>query len=301
MQFANSGESILLIGESGTGKEMFAQSIQNYSRPNGPFIVVNCAAVPRSLIESELFGYEAGTFTGGDSHGRHGKIELAHKGTLFLDEIGDMPFEVQSVLLRVLQDKTVTRIGGHNPRRVDFRVIAATNKDIFKLVRENLFREDLLFRLSVLCIQLPPLRDRGDDVLVFADYFIQSYCTKQGLAVPPVSADVLKILKQYSWPGNVRQLENVLIYAINACGGGPLEANHLPTSIMFGENQQSMQHALVPPPFEEPVSLRDAELAAMKSALRKTNLHVPKAAQLLGVSKSTLYRKMREYGLEVPQ
>ncbi|NLP43924.1 MAG: sigma 54-interacting transcriptional regulator, partial [Peptococcaceae bacterium] len=179
-RFAATEENILLLGESGTGKEVFVQAIHNYSRPNSPFIALNCAAMPRNLIESELFGYESGTFTGADKSGRPGKIELANGGTLFLDEIGDMPYELQSVILRVLQDKQVLRLGGRRYKKVDFRLIAATNQDLRKLIAEKLFREDLYFRLSVLSIEIPPLRERRSDIMHLANYFLESYAERMG-------------------------------------------------------------------------------------------------------------------------
>ncbi len=177
-RLANSPDNILITGQSGTGKELFAQAIHNQYRPLGPFMAINCAALPRNLIESELFGYEGGSFTGAERNGRPGKIELAHGGTLFLDEIGEMPIELQSVLLRVLENKQIMRIGARRYKSVDFRIISATNKDIYQLVKQNLFREDLFFRLSVLTIKLPPLSQRENDVEILSQYFINNYCTK---------------------------------------------------------------------------------------------------------------------------
>jgi Transcriptional regulator containing PAS, AAA-type ATPase, and DNA-binding domains len=290
--FAASPENILLTGESGTGKEMFAQSIHNISSPRGPFIVVNCAAMPRSLIESELFGYEGGSFTGADRSGRPGKIELANGGTLFLDEIGDMPFEVQAILLRVLQDKQVMRIGGNRYKKVDFRVIAATNKNLYKMVKENLFREDLFFRLSVLCIKLPALRHRDQDALLFSHYFIENYCRKLGWQVPALSSQALGRINEYSWPGNVRELENALIYAVNACQGKYIELDHLPNTVLIDENIQNGKAD------QDAMSFKEYEINAIKSALIRSGNNVPRAAKLLKVSKSTLYRKMREYNME---
>jgi transcriptional regulator with PAS, ATPase and Fis domain len=178
-RFAASRENVFLRGESGTGKELFAQAIHNQYRPRGPFIAVNCAAMPRNLIESELFGYESGAFTGAEKNGRPGKIELANGGTLFFDEIGDMPYELQAVLLRVLQDKIVTRLGSKHYRQVDFRLITATNQNLQKKIQEKKFREDLYFRLSVLNIEIPPLRERGYDIYLLAEYFIKQ-CSAYG-------------------------------------------------------------------------------------------------------------------------
>lgn len=214
-RFAESRENILLLGESGTGKELFAQAIHNQYRASGPFIAVNCAAMPRNLIESELFGYESGSFTGAEKNGRPGKIELANGGTLFLDEIGDMPYELQAVLLRVLQDKMVMRIGGRHYRQVQFRLITATNRNLYQMVQERKFREDLYFRLSVLNIEIPPLRERGFDIAILADYFSKNYAQRMGWAIPQISSNAIQKILEFSWPGNVRQLENAIIYAVN--------------------------------------------------------------------------------------
>ncbi len=211
-RFAKSPENILLIGESGTGKELFAQAIHNVYCPQGPFMAVNCAAMPRELIESELFGYEGGSFTGAERAGRPGKIELAHGGTLFLDEIGDMPLELQAVLLRTLEDKQVMRVGGSRYKKVDFRLIAATNKSLLTMVRENQFREDLYFRISVLAIDIPPLRERNDDISLLSNFFVENYCRKMGWNIPEITPLAQSRINSYGWPGNVRQLQNAMIY-----------------------------------------------------------------------------------------
>lgn len=304
-RFANSQESILLIGESGTGKELFAQAIHNHYCPNGPFVAVNCAALPRELVESELFGYEGGSFTGADRHGRPGKIELAEGGTLFLDEIGDMPIELQAVLLRVLEDKKVMRIGGRRYKRVDFRVIAATNKNLHKLVREKIFREDLYYRLSVLSITIPPLRERGRDAEILAQYFIERYCKKVGRKVPQVSPAVLKIINEYDWPGNVRQLENAVIYAINTTRSEVIEPRDLPGEIyeacLYKYNSDSLiknRKRNENENLDAFLSLNELEKNAIIKALTKTGGNVPQAADLLGISKSTIYRKLKEYNIK---
>jgi transcriptional regulator with PAS, ATPase and Fis domain len=291
-RFARSSENILLVGESGTGKEIFAQAIHNSYCPDGPFIPINCAAMPRNLIESELFGYEAGSFTGADRSGKPGKIELANGGTLFLDEIGDMPYELQAVLLRVLQDKQVMRVGGQRYKKVDFRIIAATNKPLYKMVKENLFREDLYFRLSVLTIMLPPLRDREGDKDLFADYFVHSYCKKMHWNPPQISDSARKMINKYRWPGNVRQLENAIIYAINTTQTDLIDVDDLPVSVCFDDVGFAAEE------FGEANSLKSAEIKAIKAALNNTNDNVPAAAKLLNISKSTLYRKMREYNID---
>lgn len=293
-RFADSPENVLLIGESGTGKELFAQSIHNQYRPYGPFIAINCAAMPRELIESELFGYEGGSFTGADRTGRPGKIELANQGTLFLDEIGDMPFELQSVLLRVLEDKQVMRVGGRRYKNVDFRLIAATNKDLWNMVEEGLFREDLFYRLSVLSIPIPPLRDRKGDVELLAETFIQRYCLKLGLKLSILDSDAKEIILRYTWPGNVRQLQNAMIYAVNNAPDDLIQAKDLPNMVnnLITVSRKASNADKVFP-------LQDTERNLIESALKQTKNNVYEAAILLNISKSTLYRKVKKYHFDV--
>ncbi len=298
-RFANSLENILLYGESGTGKELFAHSIHNNHRPSGPFIAVNCAAVPRNLIESELFGYEGGSFTGAERNGRPGKIELANGGTLFLDEIGDMPLEVQAVLLRVLEDKQVMRIGGQRYNKVDFRLVAATNKNLHKLVEENLFREDLYYRLSVLSIDIPPLRKRGNDTEILSKYLVKNYCTKLGREVMQISPAALRKINEFEWPGNVRQLENAIIYAVNIAAGGVIELTDLPDYILLDSSAVQFDAAAsldikgkILPPFKE------TEKRLIETAILNAKYDVAVASRMLNVSKSSVYRKIKEYNIE---
>ena len=302
-RFANSPENILLTGESGTGKELFAQSIHNKSRPNGPFIAINCAAMPRNLIESELFGYEPGAFTGASKNGSPGKIELANGGTLFLDEIGDMPIELQAVLLRVLEDKQVTRIGGKYARSVDFRLIAATNKKLLDLVEQKKFREDLYFRLSVIKIEIPPLRQRSGDALLLAEHFVQSYARKMNLPVPKISNAVRQKIQDYHWPGNVRQLENVMIYAVNMAQEGIIQLECLPSEI-FKNNEEKADlnqpdsSTKNTPHLKDLLSFKDAEAVVIRNALAQTSGNITAASKLLKISKTTMYKKMKEYGIK---
>ncbi len=298
-RFANTPENILLIGESGTGKELFAQAIHNQHRPNGPFMAVNCAAMPRNLIESELFGYEGGSFTGAERSGRPGKIELAHGGTLFLDEIGDMPVELQAVLLRVLEDKQVTRIGSRRSKKVDFRVVAATNKDLYQMVKEKLFREDLYFRLSVLPITLPPLRTRGNDTEILCKYFIDNYCHKLGWKVPRLSPEALKLITEYNWPGNVRQLQNAINYALNTTQSEVIGTNNLPSYIILDSSPVNLGGiSNEGGKMEDMLSIKKLEKAAIDLALLQSQNSIPRAAGLLGMSKATLYRKLKEFSNE---
>lgn len=294
---APTGENILLTGESGTGKELFAQAIHESSNPSGPFIALNCAALPQNLIESELFGYEAGAFTGATKSGRPGKIELANNGTLFLDEIGDMPIELQTVLLRVLQDKQVARIGGANYKSINFRIIAATNQDLNKLIEEKKFRIDLYFRLSVLSLHIPPLRERKGDVELLTRYFIERYCREKKLPIPDISDEVFDLLKRNPWPGNVRELEGAIKYSIYMAQGNRIEAKHLNKDILHGVLPQKSNRAAPPlnPESDDEtlLPLTDLEALYVKKALKATNNNATRAAALLGISKTTLYRKMK--------
>ncbi|HWP98750.1 MAG TPA: sigma 54-interacting transcriptional regulator [Syntrophomonadaceae bacterium] len=299
--YSRAAENILLIGESGTGKELFAQAIHNRYCSSGPFIAVNCAALPRELIESELFGYEGGSFTGADRSGRPGKIELAEGGTIFLDEIGDMPFELQAVLLRVLEDKQVMRIGGRRYKKVDFRVVAATNQNLNSMVKERLFREDLYYRLSVLTIAIPPLRDRNRDPELLANYFVKKYCKKMGRKVPQFSTGVLEIINGYNWPGNVRELENAMIYSVINADGEMINVLDMPEDIVskgnFKPSLETITHNFEEEKTGDFPSLTDIEKRAITKALTKTEGNVILAACLLGISKSTIYRKLKEYDI----
>jgi transcriptional regulator with PAS, ATPase and Fis domain len=215
---SNSFSNVLIQGESGTGKELIAQAIHKCSfRSTGPFVAINCGALPRNLVESELFGYEEGAFTGAKHGGRPGKFELAHGGTIFLDEIGDMPLDIQVRLLRVLQEKKIIRVGGQQYIDIDVRVIAATNKDLSQEVRDGNFRLDLYYRLNVLPILVPSLRERKKDILLLAEFFLKKFCRQSGMNMKKFSSAVSKAFMDYEWPGNVRELENVVERAVNLC------------------------------------------------------------------------------------
>lgn len=293
-RFANLSDNILLIGESGTGKELFAQAIHNAYRLQGPFIAVNCAAMPRELIESELFGYEGGSFTGAERSGRPGKIELANGGTLFLDEIGDMPLEIQAVLLRTLEDKQVMRVGGRRYKKVDFRLISATNKDLYSMVKEKQYREDLYFRLSVLTINIPPLRNRGNDIEILSKHFIEKYCVKQGWKIPKLTPETQKIINEYKWPGNVRQLQNAMTYAVNTAQKGQINPDNLPNYIITDTtpicNEQTVN--------DEMLRLDNLEKIAIETALLRSDNNMDRAVEILGISRSTLYRKLKDYQIQ---
>jgi len=293
-RFASLPENILMIGESGTGKELFAQAIHNTYRPKGTFMAVNCAAMPRELIESELFGYEGGSFTGAERNGRPGKIELANGGTLFLDEIGDMPLEIQAVLLRTLEDKQVMRIGGRRYKKVDFRLVAATNKDLYRMVKENQYREDLYFRLSVLTINIPPLRKRGNDIEILSKLFIDNYCNKQGRKIQQISPAAQTKINEYEWPGNVRQLQNAMIYAVNTAQDNIIKPENLPNYILLDSCPIKVDEITD----TKMLRLENLEKVAIEKALLLANNYLPAAAEILGISRSTLYRKLKDYNID---
>jgi transcriptional regulator with PAS, ATPase and Fis domain len=221
---------------------------------------------------------------------------MANNGTLFLDEIGDMPLELQAVLLRVLEDKYVVRIGGSEMRPVDFRLVAATNQNLEKLVDEHLFRADLFFRLSTLKIDIPPLRERGNDILLFATHFLTEYCIKMGWSRPKISEAAAHALTRYSWPGNVRQLEKVMIYAASTAKGGIIDVEHLPKEILPAEekNRPVVQN------YGQQLNLRRLEIEAIQDALLETAYHVEEAAELLGIGRSTLYKRLKRYKISIP-
>ncbi len=293
--------STLLLGESGTGKELFAQAIHSASpRADGPFVAVNCGAIPQSLLESELFGYEAGAFTGAQKNGKAGKFELANDGTLFLDEIGDMPYEAQVSLLRVLQTREVVRVGGRQQIKLDLMIIAATHQNLEEKIAGHTFREDLYYRLNVLNFEIPSLRDRGGDVEELAHFFVHKYNREFDRQVQGISSDALQRLEQYSWPGNVRELENAIARAVIVCEGSHIQTEDLPDRISDMMNQVSVCTAecrtekAVPLSFSQK-GLIDAD--CLKRELVSVNGNLTKAAKQLGISHPTLYRKLKKYGL----
>jgi PAS domain S-box-containing protein len=290
---ARGTSTVLLLGESGTGKEMFAQAIHNTSpRRHGPFVDLNCGALPRELIGSELFGYSAGAFTGAKKEGNPGKFELADGGTLFLDEIGDMPLDMQVNLLRVLEEKRVRRIGGQTDIPVDVRVIAATNKNLLEMVQNGKFREDLYYRLNVLTVQMIPLRERKDDLSTLIWFFIEKYNRLMGTEVKRIDNEFFRFLSEYDWPGNVRELENVIERAINLAMGDTLTPDLLPPEITGTVNKTTITEAN-----SDNYSL---QLAAMEKqlilrVLKECNNNMTQAAKRLGIGRTTLYRRIKEY------
>ncbi len=285
---ANSSSTILIQGESGTGKEVLAQAIHNASdHGNGPFVAVNCAAIPRELIESELFGYEEGAFTGARRGGRPGKFELASGGTIFLDEIGDMPLDMQVKLLRVTQERRVVRVGGQHYIDVDVRIMAATNRDLSKAVADGSFRADLYYRLNVLPILIPPLHQRPEDIPLLAAHILRKLSQKVKRKTIEITPEAMRVLANYSWPGNVRELENVLERCIHFLEGDLLKLTDLPASV-YGETKPHK-------PVTDTRSLVEVERQMVVEALQLAGGNVSRAARQLGVSRTTLYNKLRKY------
>lgn len=289
---ARSSSTILLQGESGTGKEIFAQAVHNASgRSGGPFIVINCGAIPRELVESELFGYEDGAFTGAKRGGRPGKFELAGGGTIFLDEIGDMPLDIQASLLRVLQERQITRIGGQRSISINTRVIAATNKNLAKEVEKGNFRLDLFYRLNVITFQIPSLRDRPKDVAYLVQYFVEKISCRLGQQAPTISPEFYNCLAGYSWPGNVRELENVIEQALHMVEADILVPEHLPERIYIPGD-------ITPKNNGESDKLKNAEAELIKTTLDAQDWNISKSANILGIGRNTLYRKIKQYHLK---
>jgi DNA-binding NtrC family response regulator len=291
--------TVLLLGESGTGKELFARAIHDLSpRRHHPFVPINCAAIPRELLESELFGYEKGAFTGaGDK--KLGKMELADKGTVFLDEVGEMDMSLQSKVLRALQDGEIDRVGGTGSIKVDIRIIAASNKDLEAAVAENLFREDLFYRLSVFPIVIPPLRERKEDIPALVEHFISKYSAEMNIPHKKVSPEAMDVLMNYSWKGNVRELENVIERALILCDGDTITQEHL--RLFHGGYSQIEQGDLpLDGTLDETAkaALKIAETRRIKKALEDTHGNKTRAAEILKVSYKTLLTKIKEYGIE---
>jgi DNA-binding NtrC family response regulator len=283
--------SVVIIGESGTGKELVADLLHHASRRrHNAYIKVNCAAIPDNLLESEMFGHEKGAFTDAQSQ-QKGKIELADGGTIFFDEIGDMSLPTQAKMLRVLQEKHFTRLGGSVPIRADFRVIAATNKNIESLVPQGAFREDLFYRLSVITLKLPPLRDRREDIIPLASYFVREFNQVYGKNVRGISESVMEMVMEHSWPGNVRELKNIIERAVIFCETDLVEARDLPEQYRIADRSTAGFDAIREFSAEK-------SRAVIREALRQTNGIKGEAARLLKITRKTLYNRMKRLNLE---
>lgn len=295
LKIADSSSTVLIRGESGTGKELVARAIfQSSARNQEPFVAINCGAIPDTLLESELFGYVKGAFTGADPKGKIGKFELAHKGVLFLDEIGDMPLYLQVKLLRVLEEKKIVRIGSNKPIEVDIRIIAATHKNLREMIREKSFREDLFYRLNVIPLDIPPLRERKSDIESLASYFAEKYSNRFDKAIARIDREVIATFLDYDWPGNIRELENCIEFMVNMMDAdGILGPNLLPKSLTHARGA-------LPAAGDRLRSLRELEAEAIRQALQHygaTTQGKKMAARQLGIGLATLYRRLDALGL----
>lgn len=284
---APSTAPVLISGESGTGKELLARYIHEQSQRRGrPFVAVNCAALPEGLLETELFGHERGSFTGAVAQ-KKGKFELAHRGTLLLDEVSEMPLALQAKILRALQEGEIDRVGGTKPVAVDVRVIATTNRDLVEEVHKGRFREDLFFRLNVVPLHIPPLRERKGDIPLLANFFLEKYAALNGKGIEGFSPETMKLLEEYSWPGNVRELENVVHRAVLLAKGPLIE----PKDLVIDEGLASR----IDPPIKPGTSLKEMERWLILETLKKVGGNRTQAARLLGVSVRTIRNKLKEY------
>ncbi len=289
---APSEASVLIEGESGTGKELIATAFHLQSnRSGGPFVRINCAAIPRDLIESELFGYKKGAFTGADRDKR-GLIEVASGGTLLLDEVAEMPAHLQTKLLRVLQERSIRRLGSEQEIQVNFRLVTSTNRDTKQAMREGVMREDLYFRISTIRVKVPPLRERLSDLVLLAEEFLQRYCAKYGRHIRGISQEALALLSRYEWPGNVRELESVIERAVLFCQQDLITPEHLPEHI---QASRASHFKCEIPPY---LTLEEIEREAIKQTLERTANNVKKTAQILNLHRPTLYRKLKKLGIK---
>jgi PAS domain S-box-containing protein len=291
LKAAKTNAPVLILGESGTGKELFAHAIHYASnRRLFPFIRLNCAAIPRDLLESELFGYQPGAFTGAGSRGKPGKFELAHQGTVFLDEIGDLPLEMQPKLLRVIEEKETERLGGTRVFKSDFRLVAATHENLGKLVDEGRFRKDLFYRLHVIPIMVPPLRERKEDIPILAHHLIHTLNNELGTKVTRLAPEVLRCFERYPWPGNIRELANILERILYSLDGDSIERHHLPIYL---------QDTARGPSSSSPASLKkireNQEKETLLQVLERSKYNKNKASLVLGIHRTALYKKMKKH------
>lgn len=290
--------NVLILGESGTGKDLLAQAIHRASdRSAGPFIPINCGSLPKGLVESELFGYESGAFTGARKDGNPGKFELADGGTIFLDEIGDMPFETQASLLRIIQNKEIVRIGGTKAKTINVRIIAATNSELVEKVQEKKFRNDLFFRLNVMTITMPPLRNRISDLPLLANSFIENHNERMNGNIKGISDEGIELMMNYTWPGNVRELENIIERAINVSSGEFITKNELPEELVVDSNSEQQKDMVSK--IEKKLVPIKKEYHRIMEALQNSRGNVQKASEELGIPKRTLYRRIEKYDIDL--
>nr|WP_279222200.1 sigma 54-interacting transcriptional regulator [Clostridium septicum] len=296
LRAARTKSNVLIIGESGTGKELLAHAIHNASDRRGkPFVKINCAAIPGELLESELFGYEEGAFTGAKKCGKKGKFELANNGTILLDEIGDMPMASQAKLLRVLQDREIEKVGGNIVKKIDVRVISSTNKNLKKAIEDGTFREDLYYRLNVINIKVPPLRMRKDDIDALVNVLRRKIADKLGIYVEGISKEAINILKDYNWPGNIRELENVIESSINMLESDVyIGKDHLPEKLI--RSSKSIYIKSSEKKFLKDI-VAEVEKKVILDCLNSVQWNKNKAAKILGISRVGLYKKIEYYNL----
>ena len=291
---AQSDTTVLLDGESGTGKELLAKAIHFHSaRAKGPFVTINCGAIPEQLLESELFGHRRGSFTGAVTD-KQGKFEAANRGTIFLDEIGELPSLLQVKILRVLQEREIDKIGETRPIKVDVRVIAATNRNLEKMIADAAFRDDLYYRLAVVSIRMPPLRERADDIPLLVDFFLRKHTEKLSRPRPTIEKGVYSAFNLYSWPGNIRELENVIERALVLDKDGVMALDDLPDRLRTREHRVANLRMELP---DEGISLEDVERELLLAALEKHNWNQTRAAAFLNITRSTLVYRMEKFGL----
>ncbi|MCC5909150.1 MAG: sigma 54-interacting transcriptional regulator [Clostridiaceae bacterium] len=295
-QVASTNSSVLIGGESGTGKEVFARAIHQASGRKGPFVAINCSAIPESLFESEMFGYEGGAFTGALNKGKVGKVELADKGTLFLDEIGDMPLYMQAKLLRVLQDRQVVRVGGEDPIDIDIRIISATHRNLKTMVAQGSFREDLFYRLNVVSIQLPSLKYRKEDIPIFMRQFMNEFCKENNLSLPKINAEVFHALMNYDWPGNIRELKNTVEHLVVFSKNREITMESIPEEIL--EKVQDADNTDVTQTYDLQENIKSIEMDIIRKAMEAADGNKKQAAKLLNIPRSTLYYKIKFYNIK---
>lgn len=296
-QIAPTSTSTMITGESGTGKEVFARAIHELSGRKGLFVPVNCSAIPNELFESEFFGYCSGAFTGANQKGKIGLFELANQGTIFLDEIGDMPLHMQAKLLRVLQEKEITKVGGSNSIKIDDRVISATNKNLNKMVKEGSFREDLFYRLNVIEIQLPRLKERFEDIPILINHFLKEFANKNGRVIKAIDIEATKILLNYDWPGNIRELMNVVEHMVVISDTEKIYKSSIPNYILLADKNTNL--SLDNYPLDLNLAIKSLEQETIKRALSIAKNNKSKASKLLNIPRATLYHKIQEYNINI--
>ena len=292
-QIAPTSTNVMISGESGTGKEVFARAIHELSGRKGLFVPVNCSAIPNELFESEFFGYCSGAFTGASNKGKLGFFELADKGTIFLDEIGDMPIHMQAKLLRALQEREITKVGGEKSLKIDVRVISATNKNLSKTIKDELFREDLFYRLNVVEIELPRLKDRSEDIPILINHFLKEFSKKNSKETKQIHHEAMNVLLDYDWPGYIRELMNVVEHMVVISNNDMIRKNSIPNYILINEKKNFDY------PMDLNIAIKNLEIETIKRALSLSKNNKSKASKILNIPRATLYHKIQEYNINI--